>query len=436
MAWNLRLKNCANLIEFLKNIITSQTFLDQFRRCPNDFVRQRILPFHTIIFFLINLIKGSIQDELDYFFKIMHEKDTAERGVTKSAFTKARRKLRHQAFIALNRKLISFFYEHFSCRKWKGFRLMAIDGSTVRIPRIRKIADHFGVWHSNRGGECPVARISQLHDVLNGLVVDALICPKEQGERSLAISHAEQFRTGDLVLLDRGYPAFWFFALILAKGGHFCSRIKEAHWDSVRNFFLSQDKEQIITLYPSVVSRKKCNELNLSIVPFQVRAIRVKLKGGKTEILVTSLMDTKRYPHGIFKKLYHLRWMAEENFKTAKQRVQIENFSGKTIESIYQDFHAKMFAMNITAALTLPAQDIIDQQVDAKKYPYKINVTQALSKMKDTIVLLFKHHNLLDLINKLLSLFVRSKEPVRAGRIFPRDHKNQREFYYAYKPIR
>jgi len=436
LAQNLRLKICANLMNFLKRIIHSESFLHRYRRSPKDFTRERILPFPTMILFLLNLIKGSIQDELDYFFKTVQRMDIPERTVTKSAFTKARRKLRHKAFIALNKKMVSFFYAQFPWRKWKGFRLLTIDGSTVRIPRVEAVARHFGVWRFNSGNECPVARISHLYDALNGIIIDALIRPKEQGERSLLVTHAEKLTSGDLILLDRGYPAFWIFALMIARGAHFCSRIKEAHWDSVRSFFLSGDKEQIISLCPSSASIKKCSKLHLPIVPFQVRIIRVELDNGKTEILVTSLMDADLYPHDIFKDLYHLRWAAEENFKTAKQRVQIENFSGKTIESLYQDFHAKTLTMNLTSALTHPAQDEVNNDNQSKKYLYKINVTQALSKMKDALILLLTQNEITDLLLKLLKLFVGTIEPIRPGRCYPRNHKQKNGFHFSYKPIR
>ena len=69
LAWNLVLNNCAKLIDYLKNIIHSQHFLERHRNAPTDFTRQRKLPFQTLILFMINLIKGSYQDELDHFFK-------------------------------------------------------------------------------------------------------------------------------------------------------------------------------------------------------------------------------------------------------------------------------------------------------------------------------------------------------------------------------
>ena len=182
LAQNLRLKICANLIDFLNKIIFSEDFLSRHRRSSKDFVRERLLPFPNMIFFLMNMIKGSLQDELDYFFKAVHAEEVSTRTVTKSAFTKARKKLHHDAFVELGRNLVSFFYDHFPCRKWKGFRILAIDGSTIKVPRTKACADHFGALNPAKGEACPLARISTLFDTQNGIVVDALIRPKEQGK--------------------------------------------------------------------------------------------------------------------------------------------------------------------------------------------------------------------------------------------------------------
>jgi hypothetical protein len=434
LARSLLLKICANLIEFLNKIILSEDFLSRHRRSPRDFVRERLLPFHNMIFFLINMIKGSLQDELDYFFNALHAEEIAVRTVTKGAFTKARKKLSYQAFIELGRNLVTFFYTYFPCRKWKGFRLLTIDGSTGKVPRTKEVADHFGLLNPAKGDACPLARISQLFDTLNGIVVDALIRPKEQGERLLAAEHLQQVKAGDLILLDRGYPALWLFLLILSKQSHFCARVKTS-WTEIRKFRNSGKKEKIITLQPSFATIEQCKQLSLPISPLQVRAVRIKLDNGETEILLTSLMDKDLYPYEIFKELYHLRWTTEENYKTTKSRIEIENFSGKSVESVYQDFHAKVFAMNLTAALTHPAQDSISGE--QKKYAYRVNVTQALSKMKDSIVLLFKRPNVMELLNKLFDLFIMTIEPIRPDRKYPRIQRVQRAgFYPCYKPIR
>jgi len=93
LAWMLLSNSCANLINYLKNIIFSQEFLSRHRNSPKAFTRNRKLPFHTLIFFLLNFVKGSYQDELDRYFKTIHRFEVAKRIVSKVALSKARMKL-------------------------------------------------------------------------------------------------------------------------------------------------------------------------------------------------------------------------------------------------------------------------------------------------------------------------------------------------------
>lgn len=79
LARKLLCELCANMVESLKKIIFSEQFLAHHRQSDKNFVRNRILPFSALIFFLMNLIKGSLQDELDYFFKALNNLDVAAR---------------------------------------------------------------------------------------------------------------------------------------------------------------------------------------------------------------------------------------------------------------------------------------------------------------------------------------------------------------------
>ena len=84
--------------------------------------------------------------------------------------------------------------------------------------------------------------------------------------------------------------------------------------------------------------------------PLQLRLIRIQ-NGDKVQVLITSLIDTKRYPIEIFYDLYHSRWPVEEDYKFIKCRMELENFSGKSVLSVYQDFHAKIFTKNLVSIL-------------------------------------------------------------------------------------
>ena len=123
--------------------------------------------------------------------------------VSKAALTKARMKLRYEAFVELNLQLITHFEKHFRPRLWFGFRLLAIDGSTIKLPMTDDVAHHFGVCNVRQGAPSRMARVSQLFDVL--------IKPKCVGERELAAQHLLNVMPNDLILLDRGYPAWWLF---------------------------------------------------------------------------------------------------------------------------------------------------------------------------------------------------------------------------------
>lgn len=376
----------------------------------------------------MNLNKGACQDELDNFFKSRDSLEVAERVVTSGALTKARKKLKHGAFVELNNRLTNFFYENYSSLKWKGFRLLAIDGSTVKVPKEAAIADHFGAWDSAKGEPCPIARVSGLYDVLNKLYLDALIRPKAQGERQLAAEHLSHVGKGDLILLDRGYPAYWLFARIVKQGADFCARISASKWIIARDFLSSGLREQIVTLKPGPAEK---NPLMPSLC---VRLVRVDIGNLEPEILITSLVDTDAIAYEDFKELYHKRWGIEEAYKTLKCRMEVENFSGKSVESVYQDFHSSIFSANLTSALSSETKEVIEEVSKERKHQYQLNVTQALSKMKNTIVLLFTRPDIAGILKKLLELFAKSIEAIRPDRMFQRNKKVKlQKFFSGYK---
>ena len=430
---------CANLIEFLKNIIFSKEFCEKFRSSSNNFIRNRKLNFSTIIFFLFNFRKGSYQDELDGFFKAINHGESFVRSITAAAICKARHKVKHEAFIELNQAATTFFYDNSPHLTWNGFNLLAMDGSTAKPPKEDVMKEYFGCHPVKNGDPVPLARISQMFDVLNRITIDAILAPLRMGERELAVQHILNLMSEDLLLLDRGYPAFWLFKLILSQKGNFCARVPIGIWKIVTKFFESGKQDQIKTFSPSPVSIQKCKELGMDISPIRLRMVRVELDNGVTEILITSLLDREKYPVDIFGELYALRWPIEVDYNFMKRRVEIERFSGKSLLSVFQDFHAKVFAKNLTAILGNTVKDEIERRYMKRKYPHQINFTQALSKMKDTIVLIFQRTG--DVAAKIISdmrnTFIATAEPIRKGRKFPRNHKNGgKEFYPNYKQIR
>jgi IS4 transposase len=65
-----------------------------------------------------------------------------------------------------------------------------------------------------------------------------------------------------------------------------------------------------------------------------VRFVRVRLSTDEIEVLVTSLLDEEKYTAQMFKELYHLRWGVECFFGVLKERIKMDNFTGKTVISV------------------------------------------------------------------------------------------------------
>lgn len=420
------------LMAALRQRLTDPDFLERQRQSVKAFTRQRCLSFVTLVLFLLNLVKRPLQDELDQFFNLENEAVVAEPRVTKSAFSQARKKLKAEAFVELNTVQVDYFYAHFPFQTWYGFRLLAVDGSTAQLLETSDIVAHFGLW-----GTVPLARVSQMFDVLNEVTVDARIGPKYLGEREYAAQHFALLHPGDLVLLDRGYPAFWLFALILAQGAHFCARMPVGIWNEVDQFVASGLRERVLDLSPCAAAKQECRSRNLSTWPLKVRLVRIQLDGGEVEVLITSLLDSEQYPYAVFKELYHQRWPVEENYKVLKLRVEVENWSGKSTLAVYQDFHAKVFTANLAAILAQPAQQKVMQHSQPKRYTYQVNFAHLLSKMKDTVVFLLRGIMIEDILASLWQIMVRVVEPIRPGRSYPRKKTGRaRRFSMNYKPPR
>lgn len=405
----------------------------RFRLHPKAFTRQRELPFQRLVAFMLNLRKGSAELELQGFFATLLGVALTLAAPTRAAFSKARKHLSEQLFVYLNGQAIETFCAGWSTPRWQGFRLRAVDGTTFRLPPGNALERAFGAQQSGP----TLARVSVLYDIGHDLVVDARVAAMCVGEHELALEHLAAAEAGDLLLYDRGYPAFWFFALHLAAGIDFCIRLPRSRFAAAEAFWDSDEPETVVTLVPSPEQRRACRDQGVSAEPMRVRLVRVRLSGGDTEVLATSVLDAERIPARLFAQLYHKRWGVEEHYKRQKRWAEIENFSGRSLLAIRQDIHAKILAMNLAAMVRNLAQLLADRRFAHRARHYQVRACTALSAMKNNLVrLLFadpdERRELLALLARSLSSAV---EAVRPDRSFPRRNPGTLKpgFHPAYK---
>jgi hypothetical protein len=422
-----------NTYKGINNSLRGDDFIERFRLSDKAFTRERDLPFHRLVSFMLNLRKSGSEQELKGFFATLEDQPIASESASRSAFCKARKKLSYHVFTALNTQAIGTFREGWATPLWHGFRLFGVDGTTLRLPAGKEIETFFGEQTSGP----TLARASTLYDLGHDLVVDARLASTCVSEHELAIAHLDATRPGDLLVYDRNYPAFWFMAMHLARGIEFCMRLPRKRFSAADAFWASDEDSAVVTLNPSAEQRRDCRDQDLCPEPLRVRLVRVRLKGGETEVLVTSILDEERLPARLFGQLYHRRWNTEESYKRQKRWLEIENISGHSVLAVRQDVHAKILALNLTAMLRAVAQLIAARHFDSRKYAYQVVWCSALSAMKHNIVRLVTGltHDRLDLLNRLIRQLCSAVDAIRPDRSFPRSNPGKLKpgFHKAYR---
>ncbi len=114
--------------------------------------------------------------------------------------------------------------------------------------------------------------------------------------------------------------------------------------------------------------------------------ISLRLPDGKLEVLVTTLLDEQKYPTEEFLAVYHWRWGHETFYNMLKSRLDLENFSGETVEAVRQDFHATVLLCNWESLLPQPAQAVVKERPAEPQQPQQINRADAYHALKDRLL--------------------------------------------------
>lgn len=374
------------------------------------------------------LAKGKKSLQLSLNETIPKLKHLTRPTVSKVAYSKARRKLKHGAFIELNQKtVVDVMYGDDDYKTWYGYRILATDGSRVILPDTDDIIAQFGTvaydnkqGYSSSSGKHATARASVLYDVLNRIVLDATLAPIASYEGDLAIAHLKKTAANDLVIYDRGYAAYRIMAAASAKI-NFLIRCPKGRFPVATAMLAGQGADdQIVELKASPGFAKDPQNHGLPIT-LKVRFVRVHLDNGEIEVLVTSLLDQQLFTPADFKELYYLRWGVETFYGLMKTRLGLENFSGYSVEAVQQDFHAMIFLTGSETLLTMDAEDHLGKQTGG--HQKKVNKAVSFSKIKEqAFELYYSKLPQAQKLEELTQLFMTSPTLIRKHRNPPRRH--------------
>lgn len=408
----------------------SEELKNDHRATPRAFSRENTkiskgLTFKNIVEMQIRGLERSYQTEIDSFFDSLSEDGIALTTPSDSAFCQARQKIKHSVFIELSDHLVDSHYSNITVKDWNGLRAIAIDGSTVHLPDTLENIEHFGAWHPNgKDVPCPKARVSFAYDPLNKMIVDAMIGPKNIGEDPMAVEHLQKLQYGDICLYDRGYLSFLLMMHHQVKDIKYCMRVPIDQCTVLCEDL--QEGEDDITVYyhASHNAKESCLEAGLPCDSLQVRLLKIRLNTGEYEVLATNVFN-ENLSLTDFKDLYNLRWAVEEEYKRMKSRVELEAYSGKLCEFVYQDFYADIIRLNLSSILATKSRCDLEMAGVKNKHSHAPNMSYVLSKTREVVTTII--HKSLEYLIILMSIYnhriKRNSEPIRPGRSFPRSRK-------------
>ncbi|AGA31756.1 protein containing transposase DDE domain [Thioalkalivibrio nitratireducens DSM 14787] len=313
------------VLDNIRSTLNDPEFVAGHRYQPTDFSRQRTLTFERVALSLLSGPIVSLRHGADALCQGLGLKGVPL-GVTKQALSKAYRKFPYEALIELQQRVAGWFTEQVPGSRWMGYRLVAVDGTKIRLPLDPELAETFGTQGNQTATERPMALYVSHFDASNGIPLGGELSPSYMGERFLAERLLEERASTDLMLYDRGFPSFALFALHRHLDRAFCARLTLNFCTEVIEFLKSGAHDAIIEWRANAGPRRDCAQLGISAAPLRLRLVRVSLPGGTTEVLATSLLDAEAFPAHLFKDLYQQRWAVEESFKALKPALRVEQF--------------------------------------------------------------------------------------------------------------
>lgn len=128
-------------INLVSEKITNALFIESHKTSAKDFTRKRTLSFQVIFMQILRKTVKSLQVSLNELFMSNHIASV----VTSSAYTQARKKFKHTAFIELNDDIVNIFYSDDSgIKKWRNYRCLGVDASKVILPLTPDIEAEYG----------------------------------------------------------------------------------------------------------------------------------------------------------------------------------------------------------------------------------------------------------------------------------------------------
>lgn len=313
------------------------------QRPVSNFTRKRKLPVETLIHFIVQMQSKSLNSELCEYFTDLNSLPTA------SALCQQRDKLDISAFQRIMHLFVNAFDDY---KTWKGYHVLACDGSDVNIAYDEKDEDTKRQNGNNK--LFSQLHINGLYDCINHVFWDTSIDTATKTRECAALMEMimkHDYPANSIITADRGYEKYNLMACCIENNQKYTYLPYSSDFDyfDVEGFY----------------------EMNL-------RVVRFKITDDTYECMVTNLTRDE-FDLNELKKMYHMRWNIETAFKVLKYIIGMTSFHSKKRDFIQQEIYAAILLHCLTNIIT---ERIKIEQSDKRKHNYKVNLSTAVTNMR------------------------------------------------------
>ena len=388
----------------------------------SDFTRKRKLTAETLIHFIIQMQSKSLNSELCEYFTNLNSLPTS------SALCQQRDKLDISAF----QRIMHLFVNAFdSYKTWKGYHILACDGSDVNIAYDEKDKE----TKRENGKNKPFSQfhINGLYDCLNHVFWDTSIDTVAKTRECAALMEMimkHEYPVNSIITADRGYEKYNLIACCIENKQKFLFRTKDINVYSSILSNLNLPNAEFDSDISKILSRKQTNEIKSNkqkytfisnksdfdyfdtegFYEMNIRVVRFKITDDIYECLITNLTRDE-FDINDLKKMYHMRWDIETAFKSLKYIIGMVSFHSKKRNFIQQEIYAAILLHCLTNIIT---ERIEINQSDKWKHYYKTNLSTAVTNIRLWLKKIISSAELTKRVKKYLA-------PVRPDRKYQRN---------------
>lgn len=314
-------------------------------------------------------------------------------------------------------------------RLWKDHRVWHIDGSSFSMPDTPELEATFHhPVQQHEGCSFPVAHMLCLFDVSTGMISEVATARYDTHDLTNARRLHPAMKRGDILVGDRHFESYAHIATLLARGLHL---VAPAHQKRPVDFVLKYQRvgklikrvrlrrlgvcDQVVrwsrtAQKPPWLTWEEFHQLPRTLEMREIkRTVRLPDGRVRTVILVTTLLDEKKYPAKDVVKLLEGRWQVEVNLRHLKSTMNMAVLRSQSVSGIDKELCMFLIIYNLVRLIMLEAAD--RQKVAADR----ISFADALFWVR---------HGGLDAELPALGVV-----PRRPGRIEPRALKRRRQPY-------